>query len=494
MPTGIEAYIQPRELRRVCEHALCDVWEGRVDVAMHAFLVEHKVNYTSVDPVRIGIVDESDAPVIIWVRVEPGSLSSERGIEVAVGLRAFLLEYGIEDVHVEIRESVVTSLAKLYRPALSSNTIVQVREPFSTTLGITICAEQTPHIQGTATFFFTVGSKPGKLFLLAAKHVLFRVDEENEFYKYHKNRPRRNVLLLGTNGFEASVKDIEKEIGGTRIVIDHLKERLALADNMQDPEEAQAEREDVRPQLNKVERAINELERFLVEAKREWANSKKRIIGHVVLSPPLVLSDGNGSFTQDFAIIEVDTTKIDINDFVGNAIDLGTEIPVETLTAWMYPHPANLPSFKYPANRLLQFHGTLSDDEIRSHNPKNVDKRGDPTIMVLKRGYGSGLTTGCVNNIRPIFRKAFKTKPEDYSREVAVLPRTSKSGAFSKDGDSGAAVISGWGAVAGMLTGGAGISEATDITYVTPIAFLLERLEALGFPANIFPVAADVVF
>ena len=74
-----------------------------------------------------------------------------------------------------------------------------------------------------------------------------------------------------------------------------------------------------------------------------------------------------------------------------------------------------------------------------------------------------------------------------------MLPHTSKSGAFSEDGDSGAAVINGWGVVVGILTGGGGSSKVSDCMYVTPIAFLLECLEALGFHANIFPVAADVV-
>ena len=42
---------------------------------MHAFLVEQKVHYTSVDPVRTRIVTESATPVIIWVGVKPGSLA-----------------------------------------------------------------------------------------------------------------------------------------------------------------------------------------------------------------------------------------------------------------------------------------------------------------------------------------------------------------------------------------------------------------------------------
>jgi hypothetical protein len=491
MPTGMEAY---RELRPVGRHALCEVWEGRVGVAMHTFLVEQKVRYTSVDPVRIGIVNESAAPVIIWVGVEPGSLSAERGIEVAVGLRAFLLENGIEDVHVEIRESVVTTFSKMYKSAPTYNPTVKVREAFSTALGITICAEKTPHIQGTATLFFTVSSKPEKLFLLAAKHVLFCVDEENEHYEYNSSGPRRNVLLLGTNGFDARIKDIEKEIGDTQLVINHFRGRLELAGKMEDPEEAQAEREDVQPQLVQAERAIVQLEQFLADVKRDWDSEDptKHIIGHVVLSPPLILNTGKDCFTQDFAVIEVDTTKIDASNFIGNAIDLGTEIPVETLTAWMHPDHAIQPSFKYPPDRLLKFHSILSNDEMCRPNPNNVDDRGDPAIMAVKRGCTSGLTIGRLNNTRSILRKAFKAKPGEYSMEVAVLPRTSQSGAFSEGGDSGAAVINGWGAVAGMLMGGGGSSKASDCTYVTPITFLLKCLEEYGFSANIFPVAANV--
>jgi hypothetical protein len=55
-------------------------------------------------------------------------------------------------------------------------------------------------------------------------------------------------------------------------------------------------------------------------------------------------SAGKDRFTRDFAVIEVDTTKIDASNFIGNAIDLGTEISVKTLTAWMHPNYANQPS------------------------------------------------------------------------------------------------------------------------------------------------------
>ena len=503
MPTGMEAYMPPKELHCVGQHSLCDVWEGKVDIAMHSYLVRHNIPYTSLDPVRIGF--DGSAPVIIWVGVKPGSLSAERGVEISIGLRAFLVEYGIEDVHIEIRESIVSCSAKLYKPTVSSNPTFQVREPFSTTLGITICAENTPNKQGTATLFFTVCSKPHKLFLLAAKHVLFPEDE-NEHYEYKSSGPRRNVLLLGTNGYRARIKDIKEKVKGNQADIEGFMDRLVLADTMEDLEEAQRERENVQLQLDQAERAIKPLEKFLVDVKRDWEDPKNRIIGHVVLSPPLILHAGNGGFTQDFAVIEVDTTKIDATNFIGNAIDLGTEIPVETLKARMHPNATNQPSFKYPPDRLLHFTGILSNDEM--HRPGSKMSRGIP---VLKRGCGSGLTVGYINNIHSILRKAFINKPNEYSNEVAVLPYSPQ--AFSTSGDSGAAVVNGSGAIAGLLTGGSldgrkdkkKFHDASDnpeylaeysehISYVTPISFLLERLEAFGFQANLFPGPADDVF
>jgi hypothetical protein len=75
---------------------------------------------------------------------------------------------------------------------------------------------------------------------------------------------------------------------------------LELADRMEDPEEAQAERDDVQPQLVRAGRAIQELEQFLVDVKRAGGDSKNRIVGHIVLSPPLIFSAGDDGFTQDF--------------------------------------------------------------------------------------------------------------------------------------------------------------------------------------------------
>ena len=299
LPTGIEVYIQARELCRVGEHKLCQVWDGHIDVGLHTYLVDQHIDYTSLDPVRMGIVGEVTSSVIIWVGVYPGSLSADCGVEITIGLRAILLANDIEDVHVEIRESTVMSSAKLYKPAPTSNPTAHVREAFSTSLGMTICAESTPHIQGTSTLFFTTISKPGKLFLLAARHILFCSDDVNSLFIHHESTPRRNILLLGRNSFEARILDIESEIQGKWVDIEQFKRRLESAGRMDDPMEAQRERDDVLPQLEKAKNAVAELERFLADVKQDWKDPEKRIIGHVVVSPPRTLSTGRDGFTQE---------------------------------------------------------------------------------------------------------------------------------------------------------------------------------------------------
>jgi hypothetical protein len=73
------------------------------------------------------------------------------------------------------------------------------------------------------------------------------------------------------------------------------------------------------------------------------------------------------------------------------------------------------------------------------------------------------------------------------SNEVTVLPRNSKSGPFSKPGDSGSSVVDNKGRISGLLIGGAEVSDAFDCTYLTSINFLRERMAMHGLKANSFP-------
>jgi len=111
-PTGPEAYRKLKELRVVGNHAINEVWEDNLALKLRALLDSMKVKWTSTDVVRIGNADDSEsfAPVILWIGVMPVSLSGHNGVVVAFKCQELLVECGITDVDVEIRESVVTKL------------------------------------------------------------------------------------------------------------------------------------------------------------------------------------------------------------------------------------------------------------------------------------------------------------------------------------------------------------------------------------------------
>jgi hypothetical protein len=86
--------------------------DGDLTPKLFAILDSMEVKWTSIDVARIGIVEEyptrSDPfPVILWIGVMPASLSRSDGVIAAFKCREALVEFGITDVDVEIRESVV---------------------------------------------------------------------------------------------------------------------------------------------------------------------------------------------------------------------------------------------------------------------------------------------------------------------------------------------------------------------------------------------------
>ena len=490
-PTGPEAYNLPKETHTIGLHPLREIWEATVGPAMVDYLDSMEIKWTSLDPVRMGYATDSSPPVIVWMGVVPGSLSAEEGIKVATHCKSILSAHDIDDVHVEIRESVVVRSAgpQLYKPASMYDSTARVREPFSTALGLPICAEVTPSIEGTGGFFISDPLNPGKIYLVTARHILFPPGQDsNEFYQHRNNpnQPRRNVLLFGNAAIEKYITAIESEVRGKYFMNDWFERRLERTKQM-DEEHAKKERKHVLRELEETTEAISAISEFYTNVSKDWRKREDRILGHVVLSPPISFSVGEEGFTEDWAVIEVDDSKLNLTNFVGNVIDLGITIPIYDFITWMSPHPTNPPSFDYPHDRLLKLSGTISDEEIWKPSLKALDHDNDPCIMVIKCGNTTGLTIGRLNTIRSFTKVYFNDQPDHMSKEVVVLPRNYESNAFSEPGDSGSAVVDGKGRLAGLLTGGAGDTEAFDCTYVTSANFILKRMLEYGLEANLYP-------
>lgn len=104
-----------------------------------------------------------------------------------------------------------------------------------------------------------------------------------------------------------------------------------------------------------------------------------------------------------------------------------------------------------------------------------LDANGDPCLVVFKNGAKTGMTIGRANNVSSYTRNYFAGQYQE-SREWPVIPTDEHSGAFSAKGDSGACVGDAFNRVGGILTGGSGATDSSDVTYLTPISFIMKVL------------------
>ncbi|KAE9384186.1 hypothetical protein BT96DRAFT_929422 [Gymnopus androsaceus JB14] len=493
-PTGPDEYCEPKELRPIGEHAIEEVWEDDLALKLHTLLEMMQVKWTSTDVVRIGYPRQSYAPVVIWIGVMPRSLSADDGVAVVARCRELLVvEYDITDVEIEIRESVVTRSAgpKLLTslPTVTSDLIATMREPLTTSLGLSICAQSTLWAEGTGGFFIIKEGNPKRLLLVTARHVVLPLDKKGE--NIHENihisyndstTSPHNVVLLGETFLERHLESLKNKIDLHKSSIDILQMHLGTSGNNEKvPQEHQYA-------LDKFRREIAELRTLHQSASTNWATPESRVIGHLILSPPIKYGAGTEGYTQDWAVIQIDADKIDSTNFNGNAINLDTtDISNAELAAMMGP------AFAYPKDGFLRLKNIIPEDELRRHS--TLDQNGNPCLMVIKRGSATGLTLGCANSVLSYIRHYFKDGEPETSKEWAILQFDSKSGAFSAKGDSGAVIVDGLGRMGGLLTGASGGTNSNrdllDITYATPIGFILKNMEENGLRnPNIHPVLA----
>ena len=87
-------------------------------------------------------------------------------------------------------------------------------------------------------------------------------------------------------------------------------------------------------------------------------------------------------------------------------------------------------------------------------------------------------TVGCANGLESVKRTYAKHNiiTQD-SLEIAVVFYGKGRGKFSDVGDSGSIVLTREGKILGMVTGGAGPTSETDVTWLTPFWWLQEQIK-----------------
>ncbi|KAH9967644.1 hypothetical protein BGW80DRAFT_1462153 [Lactifluus volemus] len=479
-PTGPEAYTVLKELRVLGNHPLAEVWDVGLADNLCRELDTKCVNWTSLDALRIVNAGESSGPAIVWVGVELGSLSFEEGCVVAFNCRPIIDSYGIRDYHVEIRESRVMRLSGdslFFDPVLVSDPTFSVRDPFTATLGIPISTKNRPWSEGTGGFYLSAGGSDEDIYLVTARHVVLPIDEPNKNYeRRNKSSPREDVIVLGTECFKDWVKAIERDIKGQKFAIDRAKNRFASVD-ADDPDlKSHRERRDATHDFQKATEALEALSGLRHNIVTHWGAEEKRVFGELVWAPPIDFSTEPGEFTLDLAVIKIDTGKLDKNNYRGNTINIGNKPSPEEFMEKVYLHGTSPTSFKFPPDNLVKLQDTVPERDLT--NPLMLDLNSDPCLVVFKNGAKSGTTIGKANTVSSYTRTYFSGQERGWqSREWPVIPTDNESGAFSKKGDSGSCVADAFSRIGGIVIGGASSgTESSDVTYVTPISFIMKVL------------------
>lgn len=120
--------------------------------------------------------------------------------------------------------------------------------------------------------------------------------------------------------------------------------------------------------------------------------------------------------------------------------------------------------------------------------PNHARRNGEQCLIVVKNGATTGVTLGRATGIESFVREYKDYAIYSTSMEIAVYPYSHKDDTFSAPGDSGSVVGDANSHIVGMLTSGAGQTDSTDVTYVSPYYFLDERIKKAFPNSYLYPI------
>jgi len=155
----------------------------------------------------------------------------------------------------------------------------------------------------------------------------------------------------------------------------------------------------------------------------------------------------------------------------------------------MFPQPQDCQKYQEPEDDLIQIRGVVPESEF--HAPQDLDAHNVKTLLAVKNSRSTNTTFGRVNGLKSITRHYTDYGIHQVSEEYVVLgydTSTLKNNKFSDPGDSGAVVIGRDGRIIGILTGGGGPTDETDMTYITPYFWLEQRIKERFPGCFLYPI------
>ncbi|KAK7432258.1 hypothetical protein QQZ08_001203 [Neonectria magnoliae] len=482
------------------QHVIVDLWNDSAGPLRRDIVQAlESVNWTAIDILRIGIdrtslsADETDTPehaITFFISVVPNSTSFQQGFSIVMQCRQILQRHGIDDIHCEMKESEVFWCASPETaPLTAPNLLTEPVHPHleesdmamaSVYLGASIAPSDQPSRRGTKGLYLRQ-KDTGAILALTCRHVVFGDSFPNQEYRHRQNdtTPRRTVLQPTDETLEAMKENVPLKSRIARECIDAIQ-RTKRPDETKHRE------------IMQHEAALKSFQQWQ-KTLDDLTDPAMRVIGHVIFSPAFGLgkSVSGEPRLRDWALIEIHPGKHEqALDLLHNEI-MFTNSKYEKILGVQSREAPNITvslDYTMAAYNKVRLHGTIPEHEMK--HPKTWNVANDRTIMVAKFGSTSFLTVGFANTVKSLTRVPLPNL-KVISEEWCIIGRKNKRGpgreAFSLAGDSGACVWDVQGRIGGIMAAGGGNRDmgAHDVTYATPIEWLLDDIKGHGFDVEL---------
>ncbi|KAJ3762339.1 hypothetical protein EV360DRAFT_35959 [Lentinula raphanica] len=490
--TGMESQRIIREARPVQpDHPIQAIWPA-IGESLYKLLDSKKVRWTSIDPVAFAEAGkEPFCPLLLWIGVEPASLSYEDARAAAEAATSLLSESGLDGFEIGFRESVI--IRSNFRPKMLSydsldpdDPDIEFRRPFTPILGLPISLRKRPHHEGTGALYLREKEGSDRIYLLTCSHVVRLPDSNHppDWESFHEK-----VIVLGQKSFNDAVQCMEDRMESDADNME-LCQQL-ISENSGESERDRLARERLSTDYENIENDKKKVDKWHSKIIKHWTLPDARVIGRIAYAPP-VSNNNEFKYTEDWALIELDNDKFDWTTFEGNQVYVDKKTSYKEYSKVMYPNAADRKNFRYPKNGLLQVSSrVISEEEVR--HPQHLDKDGDKCWFVLKNGLATGTTFGRTSGMKS-YTRTYSGSEEITALEIGILSYSNKEGPFSGKGDSGSIILTRDGSILGMMTGGAAghgtdadRTANIDVTYATPFCFILEQIRKVPKFSNCHP-------
>ncbi|CCF42487.1 hypothetical protein CH063_12468 [Colletotrichum higginsianum] len=470
-----------KTLTVVGDHAIVDKWNDEHSPLRNqilGILRLQKVDWHAMDVLRIGYTGD-EMPVIVSISVAKNTLSCEVGNQVAWDCRNALLEHGLYDVHCEVKESNLLTLASA--PAVLRQDSHQIPPYYysymyqlSDQLGTSIASLDQPRREGTKGIYLRrTGGDPAEIFALTCRHVCYDESETGCLLPREESLPSKPVIQLPDKTKSQLMTELEGRKTEAIQRIQAEKDKGECYDNEGDRRSAK---------LARYQQTIAKTESFLQYFAHRKA-LETRVFGHVAYAREYAVQDSK--FLSDWCLIRL---KADSHERRLSELSNRVYVEGQDLKARFQARTSS-------EIRDLDHDGTLQIKGIVAVSELQDSKTN---LIVGMRGRTSGLKFGLFNQVLSVTRRPFKNGLELVSQEGCIVAINAGK-TFTKPGDSGACVFDLEGRAVGMVTGGInrndtpeadlwkhfGLEKEVDVTYTTPMEWLLKDMKACGLSLEI---------